>query len=360
MKVSQSVKLAGIIISVVLIYFMVRGMFGAGPVEAQDAVASDRFTVIAQEIAPEPWRAEITVRGRTAAERKVMVRAETPGVVADTPAPQGSPVKKGDVLCLIATDARQAQLNEARAALAKARLDYDAAVKLNKEGFRAETGVAAAKASLDLAAANAERAALTLEKTKISAPFDGVFDQRNVETGDYLAIGDPCGTVIQQSPYLVTGAVSEKDVAKISAGDRGVARLATGEVIEGEIRFIASAADQATRTFDVELEIPNEDGALRDGVTAEFTIFAAEREAHRVPRSALTLGEDGDIGVRTLLTGDEVAFSPVRLLGEDDGGVWVAGLASEIRLIVRGQEYVKAGQVVEVSDANAANEGAGL
>ena len=148
MKVSQSVKLAGIIVSVILIYFMVRGMFGSAPEDAQEAAAAERFTVIAETIAPAPWRAEIAVRGRTAADRKVLVRAETAGVVAATPAKEGSLVSEGDVLCLIATDARQAQLNEARAALAKARLDYDAAVKLNQEGFRAETGVAAAKASL--------------------------------------------------------------------------------------------------------------------------------------------------------------------------------------------------------------------
>jgi len=350
MQVSQSVKLAGIIIALVLIYFMVRGMFGAPETAAAEADAP-RFAVIAETVEPQAWRAEIGVRGRTEAERKVVVRAETPGAIAETPTPMGAEVKEGDVLCRISTDARQAQLSEARAALAKARLDYDAAVKLNQEGFRAETGVAAAKAAFDLAAANVERAEVELSKTKIVAPFDGVFDHRNVEVGDFVAVGDPCGVVIQRTPFLVTGAVSERDVAKISMGDRGVARIATGETVEGKVRFIASAADQATRTFDVELEVPNEDGAIRDGVTAEFTIFAAERMAHRIPRSSLTLGENGEIGVRTLDAQSTVHFHPVRLLGEDAAGVWIAGLDGPMRLIVRGQEYVKEGQTVEVAEA---------
>lgn len=357
MKVSQSVKLAGLIVVAVAVYFLLRGLF-AGPAEEAVETAKSRFTVAAETIAPQDWRDEIIIRGRTQAERKVIVRAETAGAVAATPATEGAPVKKGDVLCQIEVDARRAQLAEARAALAKARLDHDAAVKLNKEGFRAETAVAAAKAALDLAAANVERAELELAKTQIAAPFDGVFDQRHAEAGDYLKVGDPCGTVIQLSPFLVVGAVSEKDVAKIANGDRGVARLATGETIEGVVRYVATAADPATRTFDVELEVPNEDGALRDGVTADFTVFAGNRAAHRIPRSVLTFNDDGALGVRTLSPENEVQFAPVALLGEDEAGVWVSGLEGEVRLITRGQDFVKTGQIVDVVESGAADPGA--
>ncbi len=359
MTVSQPVKLAGIFVALLVIYFLLRGMFAPAP-EAITEAPENRFTVIAETIEPQSWRAEISVRGHTEAERKVIVRAQTPGVIAETPAVLGEKLKKGDLICRIATDARAAQLAEARAGMAKARLDYNAAVKLNKEGFRSNTGVAAAKAALDLSAANTERASLELEKTKISAPFDGVFDRRFVETGDYVGIGDPCATIIQQSPFLVIGAVSEKEIAKISKGDRGVARLATGETVEGIVRFVGAAADPSTRTFKIELEIPNTDGALRDGVTAEFTVHVAERAAHLIPRSSLTLSEDGAIGVRTLTSDDVVEFNPVRLLGEGVAGVWVDGLSGAVKLIVRGQEYVKPGQTVDVGAPEKTAAGAGL
>lgn len=359
MKVSQSVKLAGLIVAGVAAYFLLRGLFSAAPEEAAAGVES-RFTVIAETVAPRQWRDEIVIRGRTAAERKVIVRAETAGAVAETPAAEGALVSKGDVLCRLEVNDRRARLAEARAALAKARLDHEAAVKLNKEGFRAETAVAAAKAAHDLAAANVEQTEIELAKTDIKAPFDGAFDRRHVEIGDYLKVGDPCGTVIQRSPFLVVGAVSEKDVAKIAPGDRGVARLATGETIEGTVRFVARAADPATRTFDVELEIPNEDGALRDGVTAEFTVFAKRRMAHLIPHSALALNDEGAIGVRTLTPENEVRFAKVALLGEDaGGGVWTSGLDGEVRVITRGQDFVKSGQIVDVAAPEAADPGAG-
>ncbi|WP_133162304.1 efflux RND transporter periplasmic adaptor subunit [Hyphococcus luteus] len=357
MNVPQSVKLAGVFVVLIVLYFLVKGLFGGAPASSEDAgaAAPDDFTVIYQTVTPQDWRDEVIVRGRTEADRKVIVRAETSGAVAETPAELGALVSKGDILCRLNVDARQAQLAEARASLAKAKLDYDAAVKLNEDGFRSETAVAQARAMRDQAAAQLERARNELQKTDIKAPFDGVFDKRHVELGDFMNVGDPCATVIQRSPFLVVGAVSERDVAKIKKGDRGRARLATGETIDGVVRFVATSAEPATRTFDVELEVPNEDGLLRDGVTAEFTVFAEERSAHRVPRAALVLNDGGDIGLRTLDEENIVGFEPVRLIGETPSGVWVAGLSGDARVITGGQLYVNEGQKVAAVEADEAD-----
>ncbi|MEM9706478.1 MAG: efflux RND transporter periplasmic adaptor subunit, partial [Pseudomonadota bacterium] len=305
------------------------------------------------------WQDTVVVRGRTEALRKVSVRAETPGAVAETPTEIGETVTQGQLLCRLRLDARNATLQEARAGLEKARLDYNAVAKLAKDGFRSETAVAAARSSLDLARARLEQAELSLDQTEITAPFDGVFERRDVEVGDYMRVGDPCGTVIQRSPFLVVGAVSEREIAKVRTGDPGKARLSTGQEIDGVVRYVATASDPATRTFRVELEIPNAEGALKDGVTADFTVFAADRLAHLAPRSALTLDQEGRLSVRTVDGAGVVHEAAVRLLGEDDGGVWIDGLDGEERLIVRGQEFVSEGQKVNVVLANALGGSAG-
>lgn len=349
MKLSTSVKTALAILALTLAYFGVRAVFKGPEGSAEAKAEAALFPVIAETVAPAEWRDEVTVSGRTKALRKVEVRAETAGAVAATPTKPGTFVSAGAVLCKLNVDARQSSLAEARASLAKAELDYNAALELAKDGFRSDTAVAAAKASRDLAAASLERAKVDLEKTSIVAPFDGVFDARAAEVGDYLKVGDPCGMMIAREPFLVVGSVAEKDVAKISAGDRGVARLATGEIVEGTVRLVAKSADAQTRTFDVELEVPNPDGALRDGVTAEFVIHAARRDAHRVPRAALTLDDAGVLGVRTVDADGVVSFRRVSVLGEDNTGVWVAGVEGTVNLITRGQEYVKPGQKVIVA-----------
>ncbi len=353
MSISSSYKAAGLIILLVVTYFGVRTLANSDESDAEITVDSNsdgtEFTVLATQISSSPWQEIVNVRGRTKAFRKVIVRSETAGIVAATPTAIGADVSEGAILCRLKVDARQSQVNQARAALAKARIDYNAASELMKEGLGSANALASAKAALDLADASLLQSNLTLEHTKITAPFDGIFDQRMAETGDFLSIGDPCGIVIQQSPFLVVGAVSEREVGKIKKGDKGTARLATGETVEGVIRFVASASDAATRTFDVELEIPNEDGLIRDGVTAEFRVFADRRNAHLVSRPSLILNDAGDIGVRTVDASGIVHFAPVTLLGESNSGIYVTGLDDNIAIITRGQEFVTAGRQVSVT-----------
>ncbi|MEL6370483.1 MAG: efflux RND transporter periplasmic adaptor subunit [Pseudomonadota bacterium] len=354
---STSVKTALLIAGLVIAYFLGRGVFGGpGSGEEEALVEDERFSVIAEEVPSQEWRDTLILRGRTEADRKVIVRAETSGTVAATPVEAGASVSEGDILCELQIDARAAALTEARAALKKAQLDYDAGAKLADEGFRSDTSVAALKAALDLASADVQKARIDLDRTKIKAPFDGVFDNRAAEKGDYLNAGQACGTIIQRDPFLVVGAISERDVAKIRIGDKGRASLATGEEIEGTVRFIAAAADPATRTFDVELEIPNAEGTLRDGVTAEFEVFASPRSAHFLPRSALTLNDEGQIGIRHANPDGIVQFARVNLIGEDNAGVWVTGLEGAPKVIVRGQDYVRAGQHVDVVSEDALSD----
>lgn len=355
MRLSPSVKTALAIVAVTAAYFAVRTGLRLFSTPEDAPAQTAELAVVAIETRPEAKAGALSIRGRTEADQKAIVRADASGVVAATPVALGAAVKAGDVLCRLDVEAREAAKREANAALRKAEIDHQAAVKLAAEGFRSEAGLAGVKAARDQARANADRASIELEKTVIRAPFDGVFDDRTAEVGDLLKPGDPCGTVVKSSPFLVTGAVAEKDVGLVKAGDPASATLATGETIAGVVRFVAAAADPATRTFDIEIEIPNEDGKLRDGVTADITVRSAARDAHKVPRSALTLDDDGRIGVRVIGDDNRALFRAVSIIGEEPGGVWVAGLEGLQRVIVRGQDYVKDGEVVTAEIAGGAS-----
>ncbi len=347
-----SVKIAALLFVLVVGYFGIRTLLRDDTVSPLANVAIvetvENFRVIATPIAPQPWQDKVTIRGRTKALRTVIARAQTPGIVLAAPTKIGEKVTKNSVLCRLRVDARRAQLTQMKAAAAKARLDYIAAIELHKEGLGSDAAVATATAALDLSQANLRQAELDIDQTKIRAPFAGIFDQRMAEVGDYLSVGDPCGVVIQQSPFLAVGAISERDVNKISIGDIGIATLATGEEVEGKVRFVANSADPNTRTFDVELEIPNEDSKIRDGVTAQFTVFAKRLDAWLIKRSAIILDDQQNTGIHHVGEDNIVRFTPVELLADDRDGVWVSGISGKTNLITRGQQYVKAGQVVEV------------
>ena len=242
---------------------------------------------------------------------------------------------------------REAQLARARAEVEKAQLDFDAASKLRGRGFESETRVASTKAALDAAQALAAEAAEELERTTVRAPISGDVQEPIGEIGAMLPIGGVCATIVDADPIIVTGQVSERDIASIAMGAKAEIALVTGENVTGTVVYISSTADADTRTFTVELNVGNPDDTLRDGVTAEARIPLATVKAHRVSPGVLTLADSGQLGVRTVDETDTVHFMPVKIAMQNTDGFWVTGLPDTVTVITVGQEYVVDGQKVD-------------
>jgi multidrug efflux system membrane fusion protein len=145
--------------------------------------------------------------------------------------------------------------------------------------------------------------------------------------------------------------VAERKLAGIKVGDNADVRLVTGESASGKIRFVAKTASPTTRTYRVEIELPNADGNIPDGITAEVSLPLAPVPATRVPRSALTFSSAGHIGVRIVRADDTVDFVAVNLVEDDQSFMWVTGLAEGSRVIVQGQDFVREGQNVDWAPA---------
>lgn len=321
---------------------------GATPPPAVRTQADDRpFRVRVATLTAQPRVATLEIRGRTEADAKVDVRAETTGRVAERSVREGSRVEAGELLCRIDAGAREAKVLEARAKLAQAELDHGAAAQLKSKGFSAETRVAALKAALDAATASLREVEIELERTEIRAPIAGVVQSPMAEVGTMLTAGQVCATIVNADPLLAIGQVSERDISKIAPGQSASVTLVTGETVDGEIRYIAPTADPETRTFRVEIELANPQGALRDGVTALANVALDAGSAHFVSPGILTLNDAGEIGVRTVAEDDRVHFMPVAILSAERDGVWIGGLPDTVRVITVGQDYVRDGQTVE-------------
>jgi multidrug efflux system membrane fusion protein len=297
----------------------------------------------------------VAVRGRTEANKTVVVRAETAGPVAATPAREGGFVAKGAVLCRISTDARQASLDQARAMMKSRQLEKEASDRLAAQGYRSQTQQLQAQAALDGATAQVRQAEVLLEQVNVRAPFAGVFDRREAEVGTYLAPGAACGTMIQLDPLVIITDVAERDVGGIQVGAGVTATLSDGQIISGRVRSVARDADPATRTYRVEIEAPNPGGRVRSGLSAQVRIVTGAGPAHLAPATALVLDSAGRQGVRYVIDGDRVAFAPVTVLEETAEGVWIVGLRGAARIITVGQSYVSEGQKVRLPPAKTAS-----
>jgi len=289
---------------------------------------------------------EVVINGRTEAFRTIDLRAEIRGPVEQVLAERGLPVKAGDPILRIAVNDRQAALAEATAKLAQRQIEYEAARQLGQKGFQSDIKVAETRAALDAARAAAIKAELDVSKTTISAPFGGILAEREAEIGSYLEAGNKAATLVDLDPIRLVGQVSERDIANVRVGAGGSARLLSGEEVEGRITYVAPSANPVTRTFRVEMTVPNHNLQIKDGLTARIRLPGKPRLAHLVPPSVLTLADNGQVGMKLVDEADHVRFHPVRTLGETAGGIWLDGLPERIRVIVVGQEFVTEAQAV--------------
>ncbi len=294
----------------------------------------------------EPLQQTVRVLGHTEAVRKISLRVELDSRVVDLPVPRGAQVKQGDLVARLAVDDRAAKLQEAKAWLNQRKVELDAARQLQKRGFRSEMSLSEAEAKLETARATVARMEIELKLTEIRAPFDGVVEERPVELGSYVKIGDTIANLVDLDPLRIVGHVSEREIGRVAPGAEGSAVFADGRRVEGKVAFVGSTADLPTRTFKVELEVPNPDHSLVAGLTVELRLATGTRLVHRASPALLALGADGQVGVKIVDDSGTVRFLPVAVAGDSVDGVWLAGLPEKVTLITVGQEFVREGQKV--------------
>lgn len=347
-------------IALALIVWIWSGQFGAPErhdpaslaeqnLEREAASADQPRTRVRARISQaEPRTSSILIRGRTENKRTVSVKAETSGRIVERPIDKGSRVAAGDLLCRISTEDRDARVVEAQEAVNQARLEYQGSVQLAERGMISDTLAATAKAKLAAAEAQLKRSKLDLAHTQVRAPFAGLIEDVPVETGDFVQPGTVCATVIDLDPMLMVGRVAEREVHQLALGAQATGTLIDGREVTGSVSFIGQQSDAATRTYAVEVEVPNPDYALRSGITTQIRVPVATVMAHRLSPSLLALDDSGRIGVRTVNADHRVEFNLVDILNDDAGSVWVAGLPPVVTLITVGQELVVPGEEVEV------------
>lgn len=309
------------------------------------AEADAPVSVVVMTSKAAPVQSGIVLSGRTEAARKVQIRAETTGLVISDPIAKGTRIAKGDTLCELDPGTRQASLAEAEARLREAETQLRTSKRLAERGFSAETDTITKQAALQSAQARVEQAQTELDRLSIKAPFDGLLETNTAELGELMQPGSACATLISLDPIVLVGFVPEQDIEKLATGSPAGARLITGQVLSGQVTFLSRSADEVTRTFRVEVQVPNPDLSIRDGVTAEILIGLEGETGHLLPQSALTLNDEGILGVRTAEDG-RARFQPVTLIRDDARGVWVGGLPDQADVIVVGQDFVRDGRQI--------------
>ncbi|MDB5658917.1 MAG: efflux transporter periplasmic adaptor subunit [Cypionkella sp.] len=318
--------------------------------EAPEAAVPVQRTVAAVVPTFIDYAREIRVSGATEADKQAVLAARAAGIVHELGVKQGGEIAADALVVRLEGSEVLAGVETAQAALEQATEELRIGQTLYDRGSLPELELISRRARKAAAEAALSEARAAEDRLLLKAPFAGTVDTVDVEVGEWVQAGAAIATILALDPIVVKAEVSERDVAFVSIGSKAKVRLVDGAELEGAVRHVSAQASAATRTFEVEVALPNADHAIPAGMTAEVRLYTAPVPAVLVPRSIITINEDGVIGLRVVGADSKAEFAPVTVIDDGEAGMVVTGVPKDKKVIVAGQDLVTDGDVVTVSE----------
>lgn len=202
------------------------------------------------------------VVGSVRAKSTASIEAKVAGRIAKMHVDLGQRVTKDQLLAEIDAKEVKAQYDRAVANREQALRDYNRAADLLRKQVTSPQDFDAVEGRYRIAEAALNEAASMLGYVEVRAPFDGVVVRKIADTGDFAAPGKPILQIENPGNLRFEADVPEAIIEKVQAGsavDVGVSTISTP--FRGIVSEISPAADPASRTFLVRIELPSAQGA---------------------------------------------------------------------------------------------------
>lgn len=308
----------------------------------REVVSNLDVVAVQKATAPDYIESTGTVRSAESAQLSPQILASVTSVSVH----EGDRVHKGQILILLddaqlraGTDRATAAVTASEKETAAAEANYNLAGATVKryENLFSKKSVSPqefdeikaryeeAQARLDAAhAAQAQaRAALVEAKTmqsytRLVAPFDGVVTEKRVEVGNIASPGMPLITIENTGRYRLEANVNEMDISAVRLGMKTPVTIEslTPEPILAKVTEIVPAADPASRSFTVKLDLPAMRN-LRSGLFGRINVSKGNRDVMLVPKTAVV--DRGQLQAVYVVGGDQVASLRYVALGHAQG-----------------------------------------
>lgn len=309
---------------------------------AQEAVWDDRIRVVA------------TLR----AVQGTQISAQIAGNVTQIAFESGAAVSKGNLLVQLDDSSQRASLLSNQASLKLADANLARARKLAPSNAISREQLQTSQRDRDVAAAVVANDRTTLDKLRITAPFDGVLGIREVSLGQYVAPGTAIVDLQQLDPLLLDFTLPQEVISQLQVGQdvRFQTAARHGEEFAGKVSALAPALDADTRNLAVQATLSNADGKLRPGMFGHVTLHPGTSQSGiAVPETALVFSTFGDY-VYTVIEGEyggPVAHAQVvQVLAQRDGMVLLDATHIEAgtQVVTAGQNKLREGASVAPND----------
>lgn len=307
---------------------------------------------------------EVDAVGTLQAQASAQVASEVDGTVSRIEVLEGAHVPNGKALVQLDASKLAASLEAARAAAeeAKARAgnlerQFERNKQLLSKGAISKqayddlgSSYRSAKAQLDQARANVDLARRKLYDATIRAPFAGRVGERRFDVGDYVHAGDPLFTVTDDDTLQVRFTVPEAYVDRLRPGSAMQVKVpsAPGRWFDGQVYFVSPTIDPENRTVTLKANVPNEDGRLRAGSSADVRLVLERRsDAVVVPEAAIV--PQGERMIVFAVRGGKAVRVPITAGYRTGDRVEVlSGIGAGDTVVTAGQQRLENGMPVRV------------
>ncbi len=345
-------------------------------VQADDkAAAAPKAALTVTTAKPTASRLPVTIgaNGNIAAWQEASIGSESNGLrLTDVKVNVGDVVDKGQVLATFASEAVNADLAQAKAALMEAEASAaDAAANAQRARALDTSGALSAQqisqyltaeqmAKARVASAKAAVASqqLRLKYTQVTAPDSGVISARMATVGAVAGAGTELFRMIRQGRLEWRAEVTAADLPKIRPGANAVVKAANGAELTGKVRMVAPTVDPQNRFALVYVDLPpvksKDSGAFKAGMFASGRFELGASEALTLPQQAVVV-RDGFSYVFRVNPDKKVSRVKVqagRRLG--DQVEVMSGIDASSQVVVSGAGFLNDGDVVNVATAAAA------
>jgi membrane fusion protein (multidrug efflux system) len=286
-------------------------------------------------------------------DKQSKLASEFEGVVGSVAFREGERIRRGATLVHLDSRvleaniaARSAALQALQADLTRQERDLERTKALFERNSISQSGydqvfytTEKLRAQADAAAAELKALRIQLEKRDITAPFNAVAATRDIEVGEWVGKGATVATLVDPASIEARLNVPARLIDTIKKQKRFAATV-EGRDIEVTLKTVIPVADAATRTFPIELSLP-ESAGLIEGMRIDVSVPTLERrESLMVPRDAV-IKRFGQTVVFTAVGGKAVMY-PVQVIGydKDMAAIDGAGLKAQMRVVTKGNERI--------------------
>ena len=291
---------------------------------------------------------DITAVGSLNADESVVIRSEIPGRIREIHFAEGDRASLGSPLVTLDDSEYRAQVEEDRAAMELARLNFQRATDLHHKKLASEQNFDEARARLEQARARLALDEARLAKTRIVAPFEGLTGLREVSPGDYIQAGQNIVNFEDIDPIKVEFRVPERYLNQVHEEQAVEVRVDSfpDQAFKGEVYAIDPRIDRSTRTVVLKARVANADGRLHPGMFARVRLVFEKRDnALLVPEQAIVPQGDGKF--LYVIVDGKAQLRPVKIGKRVRAQAEILdGVTAQDTIVVTGHQKIRPGGAV--------------